>query len=53
MKENILLVLIWVLLTDGFFTLLIYGSKGAKIVAMIGLLAVATWIVFHALTYWT
>ena len=53
MKETILLVFIWILLTDGFFTLLIYGSKGAKIVAMIGLLAIATWIVFHGLKYWT
>ena len=53
MKEKILLIFTLILLTDIGLTILIYGNKPAKIIAIIALAALVAWVIFHALNYWT
>lgn len=53
MKEKILLIFTLILLTDVGLTVLIYGNKIAKIVAIIGLTAIVAWTIFHAWMYWS
>ena len=53
MKEKILLIFTLIMLTDVGLTILIYGNRIAKIIALIGLALLAAWVIFHALNYWT
>lgn len=53
MKEKILLIFTLILLTDIGLTILIYGNKPAKIMALIGLALLVLGVIFHALKYWT
>lgn len=53
MKEKILLIFTLIMLTDVGLTILIYGNRIAKIIALIGLALLVAWVIFHVLNYWT